>query len=243
LTAHQSGGCAACLLRTIYDVFDDAGLGDVVTEDLARRKMTHDDAIYDFLQDGSDSGLAKTFVRFDEREDVLASLDLLKLITPVLEECPAYWKWTIMAAHSALQGAMVCALADTTGTSVLTKESAAAMLDWLDADFETRGREPQEWLASFAELLKRCRKRLDLHLTKEQLRDIRRLHNQFRNNFAHFTPKGWSIEKAGLPRIIGTALDVVEYLMTKQRPSLHLDEENQARLGKALKTTRASLGL
>jgi len=73
-------------------------------------------------------------------------------------------------------------------------------------------RSPSEWLASFDELLKRCRKELGLALEPQQLRDICRLHKHFRNDFAHFTPKGWSIEKEGLPRLIGAALDAVDDL-------------------------------
>ena len=64
--------------------------------------MSEDDAFYDALRGEIDAEALKAFIRFDERQDVLASLDLLKLITPLLEECPGYWKWTIMAAHNAI---------------------------------------------------------------------------------------------------------------------------------------------
>jgi hypothetical protein len=183
------------------------------------------------------------YVHFDERQDVLASLDLLKLITPLLDECPAYWKWAIIAAHDALQGAMVCALADTTGTSVLSKASRKEMLAWLDNKSEDGGDPPQEWLASFDDLLEKCRKELQLRLEPPQLKDICRLHKYFRNEFAHFTPKGWSIEKAGLPRLIGAALDAVEDLMGRQPIVIHLDKDDQRRLKKSLNSTRASLGI
>jgi hypothetical protein len=76
------------------------------------------------LSGGELSEKSDDCIRFDEREDVLASLDLLKLITPLLDECPAYWKWAIIAAHNALQGAMVCALADSAGLTVLNKDSS-----------------------------------------------------------------------------------------------------------------------
>jgi hypothetical protein len=184
-----------------------------------------------------------TFVRFDERQDVLASLDLMKVITPLLEECPGHWKWTIIAAHNALQGAMVCALVDTTGVSVLGEDSAKAVLKRLEADSESRDKQPKERLATFLELFNRCCKQLDLKLTREQVRDIRRLNNDFRNNFAHFVPSGWAIEKAGLPRIIASALQGVENLMSHPRVLVHLDENDQLRLTRALKTIRASLGL
>jgi hypothetical protein len=206
--------------------------------------MSEDDAFYEVLRAGPDAGRpSNAYVRFDEREDVFASLDLLTLITPLLEECPAYWKWAILSAHSALQGAMVCALADTTGTSILSKESAAEMLDWLQSDHETRGEPPKEWLASFGQLFRMCKKAKILSLTAQQAKDILRLHRYFRNNFAHFTPKGWGIEKAGLPRMIGAALDAVEGLMQQHRVAMHLNEHDQGRLAKTLRTTRASLGI
>ena len=157
-------------------------------------------------------------VRFSQYEDALASLELVALVAPLVRDKPQYWKWVLVGAHNALQGAMVCAYADSTGTSVLEEKSAKKMLDWLDADQTTRGPYPKEQLAPFGELLKRCvagNKLVfePLVLTPKQHKDIKRLHDHFRNDFAHFTPKGWSIEKAGLPRIICAALDAAEELM------------------------------
>jgi len=46
-------------------------------------------------------------------------------------------------------------------------------------------------------------------LNTSQLKDINKLHEEFRNSFSHFTPQSWSIEKGGLPRIVGAGLDPV----------------------------------
>jgi hypothetical protein len=93
-------------------------------------------------------------------------------------------RWVIVGTHNALQGAMVCALADSTGTAVLTDKSAAQMLAWLSKRDEPRGKPPREWLAEFGVLLDRCldthRNRDPLVLKPEQLRDIKRLHDEFR---------------------------------------------------------------
>ena len=95
-------------------------------------------------------------------------------------------------------------------------------------------------------LLKRCIKGNmfcdPLVLTPAQRKDIERLHNEFRNNFIHFSLDGWSIEKAGLPRIVGVALDVVEQLMIGDQV-LHLPDahDRQARLTTALRTARDAL--
>jgi hypothetical protein len=73
--------------------------------------------------------------------------------------------------------------------------------------------------------------------------DIRQLHHKFRNNFAHFTPKGWSIEKAGLPRIIAAALHAVEDLMGRSQLTSRMSEHSLRRLKNSLKVVRDSLEL
>jgi hypothetical protein len=192
-------------------------------------------------------GATKDYIRFNEIEDVLASVDLLAVVAPHVRENPSYWKWMIIGTHGALQGAMVCAFADSTGTSVLEKKSAAKVLNWLNADEATRGEHPKEQLASFADLFRRCLRGSHncepLVLTREQCRDIRQLHHEFRNNFAHFTPKGWSIEKAGLPRIIAAALHAVEDLMGRSQLTSRMSEHSLRRLKNSLKVVRDSLEL
>jgi len=188
------------------------------------------------------------YVRFSQYEDTLASLELVALVAPLVRRNPRYWKWVMVGAHNALQGAMVCAYADSTETSVLEKKSAKKMLDWLNADPTTRGPYPKERLAPFGELLKRCvagRKPIfePLVLTPTQHRDIKRLHDHFRNSFVHFTPKGWSIEKAGLPRMIRAALDAAEELMHRHYVIGHMDNDQQKRLTDALATARKHLAI
>jgi hypothetical protein len=185
------------------------------------------------------------YIRFDEIEDVLASVDLVALLAPLVRDQPQHWKWVIIGAHSALQDAMVCALRDSSSTSILTKKSAAETLDWLGADEATRGKYPKERLADFEDLMRRCVRGAPncepLVLTHQQCRDIRRLHRAFRNNFAHFVPKGWSIEKVGLPRIIGAALDVLRELMNRSQVAYHMEEDQRTRLNSALHTAELAL--
>ena len=125
------------------------------------------------------------YVRFDEIEDVLVSVELVALLAPLLDNHPPYWKWAIVGAHSSLQGAMVCALVRSAGTSVLRKEDAAKMLAWLNADFETRGEfrninlliSTSFWVA--APTPTRPNSEPLLVLTPGQLKDIKRLHDHF----------------------------------------------------------------
>ena len=51
------------------------------------------------------------YISFDEIGDVLASVELISSLAPTLVDNPLGWKWVILAAHSAMQGAMVCAYA------------------------------------------------------------------------------------------------------------------------------------
>jgi len=183
--------------------------------------------------------IARDWVKFNEYENVLASTDLLALAVSQLREQPSNWKWMMLAAHDALQGAMVCAVQNTSCTNILNKQSEKETLDWLD---KLEGDEPAQYLADFLTLLKKYRKKYPSSaITADQLNDIRKLHNQFRNNFAHFTPKGWSIEIAMLPKIIGNALNLVEMAMHQHQVTIHLSGNMKRRLAKNLTVTRAGL--
>jgi hypothetical protein len=185
----------------------------------------------------------KKWIRFDEHEDVLASTDLLAMLIPKLKTQPALWKWVIIAAHSGVQGALVCSLRDTTGTNVLSSNSAKAMLDWLASP---QGNAPREHVASFSDLLKKYRKKYPhLRLSDGQLAQLRKLDEHLRNNFIHFVPKGWSIEAAGLPALIRCAANLIDTAMGQDRVSLHLTCNMKRRLQKnleAIQETSKTMG-
>ncbi len=178
-----------------------------------------------------------SYARFDEIENVLASLDLLATLTPLVKKrrSRSQWKWIIVAAHDALQGALVCAVADTTGTNVLSKKSAKKMLDWLN---DTSKEYPGEYMADFGALLKRAA----ITLPSGDAKDIRKLHGM-RNEFAHFTPKAWSIELAGLPRIINAALRLIERLMQSDPVQYRMTGNRKRRVRFNMKSAKTALGM
>src|SRR5258707_14536087 len=100
--------------------------------------------------------MPKGFVSFDEREDVLASTDLLALVGPTLRKRPSNWKWMILAAQNGAQGALVCALQDNSATDVLRNDSTAETLTWLTT-YEID--KPREILDHFLTLRKKYRKK------------------------------------------------------------------------------------
>jgi hypothetical protein len=184
--------------------------------------------------------LAASWVRFDEYEDVLASTDLLAMVAPNLRKHPSNWKWMILAAQNGLQGALVCAIQDTSGTNILETKSATKVLRYLEA---LEGDIPQERMADFMTLFRRYRKMYPCKGTIQQLKQIRRLHQEFRNDFAHFVPKGWSIELAGLPAIIETALKLIEEAMNQDQVLMRLSGNRKRRLERNLAATRSALKL
>jgi hypothetical protein len=187
-----------------------------------------------------DQILAGSWVRFDEYEDVLASTDLLAMVAPNLQKHPSNWKWMILAAQNGLQGALVCAIQDTSGTSILEKKSATRVLRYFEIP---EGDMPQERMADFMTLFRKYRKMYPCKGTIQQLKQIRRLHQEFRNDFAHFVPKGWSIEVAGLPAIIGTALKLIEEAMKQDQVLMRLSGNRKRRLERNLAATRTALKL
>lgn len=180
------------------------------------------------------------YVRFDQFEDVLVSTDLLALVAPRLQEQPSHWKWMIIATHSGLQGALVCAIRDTSGTNILKKNSAKARLTWFDNLVEAS---PPQHLDNFIPLVEKYREKYPDCITTQQFEQISRLHTEFRNNFIHFVPGGWSIESATLLATIRTSLDVLEAAMHQHQVTMRLEKEAHCRLQQNLAVTREELRL
>jgi hypothetical protein len=178
--------------------------------------------------------LMKKYVHFDEIENTLASLEMMAILSCEVNKKNrrVLWKWLIVGAHDAIQSAIVCAIADTAGgINILTKKSAAEMLEFLEGK---RKDYPLEFMAPFKTLLKKAGG------SSKHAKDIRKLHAT-RNDFVHFTPKGWFIELAGLPRIVGAALQLVEELMAKQNVKIHMSGNRNRRAQTAIKTVRTKL--
>lgn len=184
--------------------------------------------------------MGKHYIRFDEIEDVLTSIDLLTHIAPLLKSSPSQWKWMIIGAQNGLQSAMVSVLGGTSGINVLNEKSRQSVLAW----HEKRNGSapyPKERLAEFAVLLERCREAGFLDLKEVEAKDLLKLHNELRNTFSHFAPMSWSIEKAGLPRIVNTALNCVEILMLEDEVRRKMSGNRISRLERGLKKVRVSL--
>ena len=132
------------------------------------------------------------------------AIDYLEKAAFFIKESSAdhnHWKWVIIGLHGALYGFAIAACRGTDSRSVLTK----------------KGR-----LISFWQALKRCQDpnhmKMLIHskhlvLSEKQKDSIELLKSEFRNEFEHFKPKGWSIEVHGMPEIAIDVLDIIRFLV------------------------------
>ena len=211
------------------------------------------------------------WLEIDESTDVIASLTVCnKCLVEVAAE-PAFWKWAILSLHNALQGAMVCHLSGTAQLGALRSDTVEAVLAWHERDrrgeigrisegldelgihkfrFATNhDYPPVEKLADATELFRRLQnvdRRCEggagaiIEISADERRSFCRLH-ELRNEFTHFTPKGWSISLDGLPSMLLDVLGVVDKVAADPWPFRHLDPDDHRQLSRLLAALRAQL--
>ena len=156
------------------------------------------------------------WLRTDEEQE---AVEALRLASRMAEECAendAAWRWVIIALHQAVQGFMVLSLRHGNGLLALSPDSFKA---WMEAH-DNGGPYPRgEKLDTYLGLYKKVKSK-DLGTLGgnrrfeprgSEGRGIRML-SKLRNEFIHFSPKGWSLELDGLPQICLDALRIVEFL-------------------------------
>lgn len=211
------------------------------------------------------------WLEIDESTDVIASLTVCSMCLVEVTGKPAFWKWAILTLHNALQGAMVCHLSGTAQLGALRDDSVEAQLDWHERDrrgeirrvsegFDELGipkfrfatnqdYPPFEKLADPTELFKRLqngKKRLEggagavIEVSEAERQSFSRL-NELRNEFTHFTPKGWSIELDGLPTILLEAVGIIDKIAADSWPFRHLEPDEHEQLLQLLIVLREQL--
>ena len=162
----------------------------------------------------------QTWLRTDEIEEFIDALEHAAMFARQLTAGDVKaWKWLIIALHSALQGACVCALRghDTTGVEVLREQSRTEMLHWLQVASRNNPSVPvpEQRLAPLRDLFDRVRRPRylptphTLGASVDMVADVKEL-NRVRNTFIHFLPGGLSSEVS--PRIVEHAADAIKHL-------------------------------
>lgn len=155
------------------------------------------------------------YLRTDEEFEAANAMQMAAQFASGLETDIHLWRWVVIALHNAAQGVMVLSLRHGNGLLALSAESYS---EWMAA-YEKDETPPPEKLDSYLNLYKKVK-----HQEIGQIggnarfvpygsegRDIKRL-NKLRNEFIHFTPKSWSLEINGLPRICLSTAKLISFL-------------------------------
>ena len=184
------------------------------------------------------------YLRTDEREEAVRSLEWAELQARSLAVDAYLWKWVLISLHSASQGFMVLALWNGNGLLALRDTVAAR---WLDA-YTKGGPYPTDKLDEFLNLYKKVKNKDNFHVVGAGPFIAGATHdgsfgqlNKIRNEFIHFTPKGWSLELRGLPRVCLDALDLVQFFGWESTAILWHKRVLMVRAKRALKRLRRSM--
>jgi hypothetical protein len=174
------------------------------------------------------------WIETDETMEAINALEMLYEILLQVPENPYYWKWAIIVIHNTLQNFMVLALTDCNITNILEKSCKEK---WIaNNEHQSREKPIKLKLASFLDLYTRIKsdemkiKTISKVFTPSGTQDysIRKI-NRFRNNFIHFIPKSWLIEKSGLPKIFLDAVSIIKFLVEESGNIFWYKDENEKR--------------
>ena len=168
------------------------------------------------------------WIETDECRDILGSLEQCALSLHQTRQSKPAWKWVVLSLHNALQGAMVCHLSGTAGLGALSERSCKDWLEWHERDRhgELEDFPPRDFVAGAPDLFKRLgneSSRIEngcgrvIAISDMQEKSFKRLHS-LRNEFVHFSPKGWSIERKYISEIICDILDVICLILDDDWP-------------------------
>lgn len=158
---------------------------------------------------------------------------------------PQRWFFAAPEMHRALNCALVAALSGSESIGAFPKK---ARDEWI-AYFRKPNRpdlpRPREGrVESFTDLLKRAQDPAEfwmegrpITLTDAQRADLAAL-TKLRNDMEHVKPRGWSIEVAGLPRMLAAAADAIDQLLQERRCCTEFEEEDEERARQAIARIR-----
>ena len=156
------------------------------------------------------------YLRTDEESEVAEAICMASRTADNLERDINSWRWVVIALHNAVQGFMVLSLRHGNGLLALSDESYTK---WMEAHENNSTYPRNEKLDGYLNLYKKVKSselgtiggNKNFIPKGTQGRSIKKL-NEIRNEFIHFTPKGWSLEVDGLPSICMDCVAFIEFL-------------------------------
>lgn len=172
------------------------------------------------------------YIRFDRFIDLETSLEQLLAQIQGASMNATCWKWSLIAAHSALQGAVCIALRGSAGFDTLKPKDRDK---WLNA-YENKKDLPVTQLDNFMALFDRL---FDKESGIE--RDLINRLNEYRNNFIHFNIDGWSIEPKYIVDAIGESVSAMIAAPTRSKGVFFYEERQSERFNALCQTIRERL--
>lgn len=176
----------------------------------------------------------ENYLRFDEKSNTYDSLEKLNLFLGKVKNEPNFWKWSIIALHNSLYGAMILSLQgshpDRVSKFPIGKKTIySTNSDGKPIPLVVENRKLIDFLEAFKRIQKDKFMKMNVgsKVFKSEFRHqeaIRALNNIFRNKFLHFIPLSWSIEIWGLNSLVNDCLEIIEFCLLKSSNVL-LDEE------------------
>ena len=155
--------------------------------------------------------MAKEFkwLRLSELDNAINNLEMVSYF---LENIAAEtkWKWAVIALHQALYGFSI-----TASSGFLQKRVTKPSKKY-----------PEGKLISIWEAIDLAKESADnmasefykpLVLSSDEEWAIKKLVDEFRNEFEHFTPKMWSIEVSGMPKIFTLIIRVIRFIALESK--------------------------
>jgi hypothetical protein len=175
----------------------------------------------------------KPYLRIDEKENAVDSLQRATEFLKNTESDPLYWKWFIVAIHHAIYHFMLLALQNSNGSGIWREPKKLVNLRLSREVVDTEN--PKNKIVDFKEAFDRIQEtaRMSGNITakpfianNEHKKAAACLNTILRNNFAHFSPKGWSIEISFIIDAVSPMLEVIEFLVLNSG-RLFMDEQQR----------------
>ncbi|MBF7728756.1 hypothetical protein [Pseudomonas sp. N040] len=185
------------------------------------------------------------YFRTDTEHDAAFSLVAASDFLALADKKPHYWRWVVLAVHSAVQGSLALAL---TNGNILHVQKPS-VLSRLLAALESKGQNlnfPNPHMDNFLRLYAKA-KQVDflrsgatpLPADERHERALMSL-DEMRDEFAHFNSKSWSIEIAHIAETVAVACEVIEHVFRSGAALWHSDEL-EAEASRALESLKAAL--
>lgn len=164
---------------------------------------------------------------------------------------PEMWKWSIIAMHNAVQGAMVCYLSGTQQLGALKADQSIQGLQYNQWDRDPAMKPPKIELASAHALFQRVTTGIETDRKENRIewvndRNCSPLVSppetemaykklvELRNRFVHFSPCGWTLDVSGMRNIYSALADFILTIANDGWAFRHLKLEERNELGRIL---------